>query len=392
VVGVSRLSRAELQLRTRAKVLAAARAEFAEHGYGDTTIDRIAARADLTRGAVYSNFPGKRALYLSTLIPTDQRAAYRGTQKHVEPAHGDVNSADGLAAFASAWLDHEHPSPEVLPELADVGPQYAGLLGLNAVLLGLALDRLEAGRHQLTLGGLDPLAPGGPDQLTPGSLDQQASDRLGRLIGIARLALTTLAGATQLTAAPGFVQPLAVTRACAALADLDLLDPWTPPPTTPAIRPADELLDTPDGPTDAPPDGIVAILGLARLTAAEDLVRTTTAPVTIALVSSDPDELGPLTRYTTGTLLSCLQQSLPAPRIRLVHDYDGVLASSVGCEVIADELEYAVLVQANRIIARAEGLGAAHAMAAAQAAISPTPSVSTPTASDAAPSQRIPRN
>ena len=311
-------------------MLAAARAEFAEHGYRDATIDRIAARADLTRGAVYSNFPGKRALYFSTLIPQPDASAPDFASLVSRPgraaAQQSVSTAERLAAFATAWLEHEHPGPEVVPELADVGTPYAGLLGLNAVLLGDSLDQLEPGH-------------------------------LGRMIGISRLALTLLTGATQLSSAPGFVQPLAIARACAHLADLDPPDPWVPPPTTPPVRPAvDEQADF---------DGIVAVLGLDRLSAAEDVVRTTTAPTTIALVSSSPDELGPLARYTTGTLLDCLQQSLP--RVRIVHDEAGVLASAVGCDVIGDTLEYAVSVMNGRIVARAEGFGAAWAIARASA-------------------------
>ena len=61
------MTRAEMQEQNRAKVLAAARAEFVERGFRDAKIDVIAERAALTRGAVYSNFPGKRALYFAVL-------------------------------------------------------------------------------------------------------------------------------------------------------------------------------------------------------------------------------------------------------------------------------------------------------------------------------------
>ena len=193
-----------MQLRNRAKVLAAARAEFAEHGYRDATVDRIAARADLTRGAVYSNFPGKRALYFSTLVDagsptTGARDVGGGGPGAGAPGAGapgaggpgaggpgagglgadgpggralarHAATADALRAFASAWLDQQHPGPDVLTELADVGTPYAGLLDLNAVLLGLSLDRS-----------------------TPGNL--------GRMIRVSRLALTLLTGASQLTSA-----------------------------------------------------------------------------------------------------------------------------------------------------------------------------------------------
>jgi len=315
-----------VQLRNRAKVLAAARAEFAQHGYRDATIDRIAARADLTRGAVYSNFAGKRALYFTALDDPDPVRARVGRA---------TSAVEGLAAFAAAWLDREHPAPDAIPEL--VGTPYAGLLGLNAVLLGLSLDALS---------------PGG----------------LGRMICVSRLALTLLTGATQLTSAPGFVQPLAVARACGHLTDLELDDPWTPPPTAPPIRPAEEQWSAPSmvdevrhRPADLDSPGVIAVLGLNRLSAVEDVVRSAGGTVTIALVSSHPDELGPLARYTTGSLLSCLQQLLP--RVQLVHDESGVLASALGCEVIGDDLEYAAAIGDGRILTRAEGFGAAYALA-----------------------------
>src|SRR4029450_31098 len=68
-------ARAEMQERNRAAVLAAARAEVVERGFRDAKVDVIAARAGLTRGAVYSNFPGKRALYFAVLATDAVSAA-----------------------------------------------------------------------------------------------------------------------------------------------------------------------------------------------------------------------------------------------------------------------------------------------------------------------------
>lgn len=70
-----RLTRAQQQERTRAAVLVAAAAEFAAHGFAAAKVDQIAERAELTRGAVYSNFPSKRALYLALLVETVEREA-----------------------------------------------------------------------------------------------------------------------------------------------------------------------------------------------------------------------------------------------------------------------------------------------------------------------------
>lgn len=92
------LSRAETQVRNRAKVLSAARDEFARRGFRDAKIDVIAERAELTRGAVYSNFPGKRALYFAVLADLAEHAPRPATP----PSH--PSASDALAAFARAWV------------------------------------------------------------------------------------------------------------------------------------------------------------------------------------------------------------------------------------------------------------------------------------------------
>src|ERR1700749_1623123 len=81
---MGRLTRAEAQEGNRAKVLAAAREEFVERGFREAKIDSIADRAELTRGAVYSNFPGKRALYFAVLA-ADAEARVRSTGAALTP-------------------------------------------------------------------------------------------------------------------------------------------------------------------------------------------------------------------------------------------------------------------------------------------------------------------
>jgi AcrR family transcriptional regulator len=49
----------------RAAIVAAADDEFREHGFHAATVERIAARAGFTKGAVYSNFDGKFGLFLA---------------------------------------------------------------------------------------------------------------------------------------------------------------------------------------------------------------------------------------------------------------------------------------------------------------------------------------
>ncbi|GIH61878.1 TetR/AcrR family transcriptional regulator [Microbispora siamensis] len=363
---MERLTRAELQARNRARVLAAARDEFAERGFRDAKVDAIADRAGLTRGAVYSNFPGKRALYFSVLADLAEREAGPDGGWRPSPASGETPGAatarEALAAFARAWVSRlplagDGPARlgmDLMPEvLADqrVRQPFAQLMKLNAIVLGLALERLDG------------------------------DDCARRRVRIAETALTTLHGASQMAdAAPGFAEPFDIVAACAALADLDLGDRWDAPhlPFVPRARPAGEPWSPPPAvdalrgePAPLTGDGVVAVLGLHRLGAVEEAVRA--APpggeVTAVLVTGDPGELGPLARLTLAGLRACLRQALPAPawpRLRVVHDDEGAVAAAAGVTAVSDGTEAAVRVRSGRVVARADGYGACHAAASAE--------------------------
>lgn len=347
-----------MQEHNRAKVLAAARDVFTESGFRDAKIDQIAERAELTRGAVYSNFPSKRALYFAVLATEAERAA--------DPEYPPTGRTAGavLGDFARAWLarlplatdDRRSPTRldrDLLPEImADdrIRLPFAQLTNLSAIVLGRCLE------------GLPPTRNG------------------SRMVRVAEVALTTLHGSGQLAAAaPGFGEPFAIVRACERLAELDVDDewrpaylphiaparptdgPWTPPAMTDALRA--EPLDL-DG------DGVVAVLGLHRLGAVEEAIRAagTSDPITVGLVTGDPGELGPLARLTVTGLRHCLRASVAAsawPRLRIVHDESGALAAAVGVSAISDATEAAVRIQDGRIVALADGWGACHAAASA---------------------------
>ncbi|KXK62517.1 TetR family transcriptional regulator [Micromonospora rosaria] len=353
---MARLTRAQLQQRNRARVLAAARQVFTEQGFRDARIDDIAERAELTRGAVYSNFPGKRALYFAVLAADAQEVP--------EPPRPPATATAGevLAEFARAWLsrlplavdeqaDGARLGRDLMPEiLADEATRvpYAELTRLSAVLLGLALEPF--GR--------------------PGA-------RAARRVRTAETALTLLHGAGQVAAAaPGFGDPFDVVRACAHLADLDLDDRWAPPhlPYVPRARPADDPWRPPaatdllrEVPARLDADGVVTVLGLHRLGAVEEAVRAAPAAVvTAVLVTGQAAELLPLARLTLVELRTCLRRSVPPdawPRVRVVCDESGAVAAAAGVPAVSDATEAAVRVRGGRIVARADGHGAAHAAA-----------------------------
>jgi AcrR family transcriptional regulator len=169
-----------MQEHTRAKVLTAARDEFTESGFRDAKVDRIAERAELTRGAVYSNFPSKRALYFAVLA----RAAEQAPAPQNPPTA--ATAAAMLADFARAWMARLPLTEEerrctarlgrdLLPEIAAderTSRPFSQLTKLGAILLGLCLE-----------------------QSRPPAQDDR------RMVRVAEITLTTLYGAGQLAAA-----------------------------------------------------------------------------------------------------------------------------------------------------------------------------------------------
>jgi AcrR family transcriptional regulator len=386
---MGRLTRAQTQERTRAAVLTAARAEFVERGFRDAKIDRIAERAELTRGAIYSNFPGKRSLYFAVLAEHAERAAATPAPRHPVP---DVRAA--LGGFARAWLarlplatDPGEPAwlgRDLHAEITgdeQVRRAFAQLMALAAILLGLGLEQLPApGRPHAT----DPARPlAATPRRPPGTGAERVGAHAGgpvRLVPLAEMALTVLSGASQLAGtAPGFVEPFQVVQVCEQLADLGLDTRWRPPhlPHVPRARPVDERWSAGTA-SDAlrgtavrlAEDGVVAVLGLHRLSAIEEAVRAAPAgaAVTVALTTAADRELGPLVRLVLAELRDGLRQALPDgawPRLRVGYDGSGAIAAAAGISAAGDTTEAAVRIRGGRIAARAEGRGACHAVASA---------------------------
>jgi AcrR family transcriptional regulator len=355
-----RLTRAQQQERTRAAVLAASQQEFAEHGYGEAKVDRIAERAELTRGAVYSNFPSKRALYLAVLVDLVERSA-SGPVPRTSPA----SPAEALGSFARVWLER-------LPLLDD--SPASGLLqlrSLSGVLDGEAARTALAQVIRL-------------EALLLALLLESGLPRRTRRVRLAEMVLTLLNGSAGLTeAAPRFGDPFDVARTCEHLAGVDLADRWNPPhlPLVPAAKSCDDPWIPPPAPRDQiggrpiglDADGVIAVLGAGRLAAAEEAVRAARPSdrVTVVVVTSDPAEIGRLVRLRVTDLTACLRRVFAAddwPSLRLVHDDHAEIAAAVGLTGASDETEAAVRIQGGNIVARAEGRGAAHAAAIAGAA------------------------
>jgi AcrR family transcriptional regulator len=357
-----RLTRVQQQARTRATVLAAARAEFTEHGYAAAKIDRIAARADLTRGAVYSNFPSKRSLYLAVLLDAREPAA-----AGVEPPTGTsgelpaaVDLAAGAEAFARVWLER-------LPLAVDTSS--AGKLKARSTVGVFDDERGRTTTAELTvLEGL----------LLALALESCRARAATRRVRLAELILTLLAGAGHLAEqAPGIGDPFDVARACRHLAALDVEDVWSPahlpfvaapePRRDPWTPPADLIDLLGDRPTDLGADGVLVVLGSGRLSAAEEAIRAARPgdQVTVAIVTDDPAETGALIRLRITDLAACLRQvfgSMIRPSLQLVLDDTTTIAAALDAGS-APDTEFAVRIRSGEIVARARGRGAGYAAA-----------------------------
>jgi AcrR family transcriptional regulator len=102
--------RVERQQKTRDELLAAATRLFASRGFGDASIDEIAADAGYTSGAIYANFAGKEDLFLSAFEEQIARHV-REVSEAVAAAGEDARARS--AAGAQQWVDFLDRSPEL---------------------------------------------------------------------------------------------------------------------------------------------------------------------------------------------------------------------------------------------------------------------------------------
>ena len=134
------------KIRTRQKVLDAARALFAERGYEPATIRDIAKGAGMSTGAVFANFQDKAELFEAVL--TEDLAKLAETLKTAAAAETTVRGRL-LAALTAAY----HGSLEQLPLVQAVvarswfQPVAAEMRTRAAVkpLLSVVTDALQAG-------------------------------------------------------------------------------------------------------------------------------------------------------------------------------------------------------------------------------------------------------
>ena len=91
---------------SRARLLDAAAAVFAEHGFRAATVEQIVAAAELSKGTFYWNFSGKEDLFLSLL---DERVdqPVRALMELTRTAPADQPTATGVGAGLESLIANE---------------------------------------------------------------------------------------------------------------------------------------------------------------------------------------------------------------------------------------------------------------------------------------------
>jgi len=97
---VSRITRKESHARTRGALVATAKQLFLAQGYNATSLDKVAAEAGFSKGAVYSSFATKYELGLAVLDDVRQERA----MSLAAAASGAETVDERLRAFA-AWAE-----------------------------------------------------------------------------------------------------------------------------------------------------------------------------------------------------------------------------------------------------------------------------------------------
>jgi len=104
-----RLTRAESKENTHSVLLEAAQEAFTRFGYQGATVDRIAAAAGFTKGAVYAHFRNKEALFLELLAD----GMKRNIQDTEELLTLLAAKPERLDEELGAWLDQFDASNKV---------------------------------------------------------------------------------------------------------------------------------------------------------------------------------------------------------------------------------------------------------------------------------------
>ena len=146
---------------TRARILEAAKAEFAHHGLGGARVDRIAERAGVNKRLIYYYFEDKESLFEAVL-----EQAYLDIREEERQLHLlDLPPADAVRRLVEFTWNYYLAHPEFMTLLNSANLHKARHLAeskrareLNSPLIETLAGVLERGRRDGSFrGGVDPV-------------------------------------------------------------------------------------------------------------------------------------------------------------------------------------------------------------------------------------------
>ena len=107
---------------TRKKLITVARRVFAEHGYAETSMDKLTAEAGLTRGALYHHFGDKKGLFAAVVDQIDTEMA---EHSKAEAHHAPDDLWQGLMLEGRTYIE-KALNPEFQQIVLKDGPAVLG--------------------------------------------------------------------------------------------------------------------------------------------------------------------------------------------------------------------------------------------------------------------------
>jgi AcrR family transcriptional regulator len=149
----TRLTRAEQQAQTRARLIEAAARVFARRGYQAASVEEIAEDAGYSHGAVYSNFEGKADLFLAVFEDyMAERVRELAETQAALPEDAPLQAR--ARALADQWMDRlarDRESMTLHMEFiahADRDPELARRFGTRSMAMREAVARYIAHYQQ----------------------------------------------------------------------------------------------------------------------------------------------------------------------------------------------------------------------------------------------------
>lgn len=145
-MAAQRLTRAEQQAQTRARLIDAATKVFARHGFQAASVEAIAEEAGYSHGAVYSNFDGKADLFLA-VFEEYMAERVRELAETLTMLPDDAPLELRARALADQWMDRLARDRESLVlhmefiAHADRDPELARRFGTRSAAMREALSR-----------------------------------------------------------------------------------------------------------------------------------------------------------------------------------------------------------------------------------------------------------